>query len=236
MFDFMSRLASLRSLATRLHFESHSVPLRLDSNSPAPCGREGLSLACGGRHRCGSPPRRADLWVLWAYDNKPGTAANPSPRWPATSRLAPAADGPTLVLFAHPQCSCSPASLGELAEVLARVRTRPRTYVVFLKPSGVADGWERTALWQTAAQIENVTVVRDDDGLEAQRFSAATSGQTFLYDSAGSAAVQRRHHRRARARRRQRRTGGAHRAPGSAARPATAARTVFGCSLFAAAK
>ena len=125
------------------------------------------------------------LWVLWAYDNKPGTAANPSPRWPATSRLAPASDGPTLVLFAHPQCSCSPASLGELAELLARVRTRPRTYVVFLKPSGVADGWERTALWQTAAQIENVTVVRDDDGLEAQRFSAATSGQTFLYDSRG---------------------------------------------------
>jgi hypothetical protein len=125
------------------------------------------------------------LWVLWAYDNRPGTAANPSPRWPATSRLAPAADGPTLVLFAHPQCSCSPASLGELAELLARVRTPPRTYVVFFKPSGVADGWERTVLWQTAAQIEHVTVVRDDDGLEAQRFTAATSGQTFLYDSGG---------------------------------------------------
>ena len=30
--------------------------------------------------------------------------------------------------------------------------TRPRTYVVFLKPSSVADGWERTALWQQAAR------------------------------------------------------------------------------------
>jgi len=125
------------------------------------------------------------LWVLWAYDNKPGTAANPSAHWPATSRLARAADGPTLVLFAHPQCSCSPASLGELAEVLARAEARPRTYVVFLKPSSVADGWERTALWQQAARLENVTVVRDDDGREAQQFSAATSGQTFLYDSRG---------------------------------------------------
>jgi hypothetical protein len=125
------------------------------------------------------------LWVLWAYDNKPGIAANPSARWPATSRLAPAADGPTLVLFAHPQCSCSPASLGELAEVLARAEARPRTYVVFLKPSSVADGWERTALWQQAARLENVTVIRDDDGREAQQFSAATSGQTFLYDSRG---------------------------------------------------
>ena len=40
-------------------------------------------------------------------------------------------------------------------------------------------------MWQPAARIQNVTVVRDDDGLEAQRFGAATSGQTFLYDSQG---------------------------------------------------
>lgn len=125
------------------------------------------------------------LWILWAYDNKPGTAANPSARWPATSRLAPAADGPTLVLFAHPQCSCSPASLSELAEVLARAEARPRTYVVFLKPSSVADGWERTALWRQAERLQNVTVIRDDDGREAQQFGVATSGQTFLYDSRG---------------------------------------------------
>ena len=32
----------------------------------------------------------------------------------------------------------------------------------------------------------SVTVVRDDDGREAQRFGAATSGQTFLYDSRGA--------------------------------------------------
>ena len=125
------------------------------------------------------------LWVVWAYDNRPGAAANPSSRWPAASRLAPAADGATLVLFAHPQCSCTPASLSELAEMLARVRARPRTYVVFLKPSSVADGWERTALWKTATQIEGVTVVRDDDGHEARRFGAATSGQIFLYDRQG---------------------------------------------------
>jgi hypothetical protein len=125
------------------------------------------------------------LWVLWAYDNQPGTAASAPLRWPTATRLVAAADRATIVLFAHPQCSCSPASLGELAEVLARARTRPRTYVVFLKPSSVADGWERTALWQQATRLPNVTVIRDDDGLEARQFGAATSGQTFLYDSQG---------------------------------------------------
>ena len=62
----------------------------------------------------------------------------------------------------------------------------PKTYVVFLKPSSMPDGWEQTDLWKTAAALPNATVVRDDDGREAERFGAATSGQTMLYDARGS--------------------------------------------------
>ena len=40
-------------------------------------------------------------------------------------------------------------------------------------------------IWHSAAAIPNVTVVRDDDGLEARRFGAATSGQSLLYDVNG---------------------------------------------------
>ena len=93
---------------------------------------------------------------------------------------------PTLVLLAHPQCSCTRATLEELGEVLARAEHRPKTYVVFLKPSSFANGWEMTDLWQTAARLPDVTVVRDDDGREASRFGAATSGQTLLYDTRGA--------------------------------------------------
>ena len=124
------------------------------------------------------------LWVVWAYDNTPGADAVPIGRWPAGSRLERAPDGPTLVLLAHPRCSCTPASIGELAEVMARVRT-PRAYVVFMKPSEFEAGWERTPLWQAAARIPNVALVRDDDGLEARQFGGATSGQTYLYDGQG---------------------------------------------------
>jgi hypothetical protein len=128
----------------------------------------------------------AGLAVLWAYDNAPGESAKTSAMWPAGSTLIRSPERFTLVLLAHPQCSCTRASLAELAEALARVTIRPKTYVLFLKPDGFSDDWARSDLWRTAAALPGVTVVRDDDGAEARRFGAFTSGQTLLYDKAGT--------------------------------------------------
>lgn len=75
------------------------------------------------------------LSVLWAYDNTPGGAAVSPERWPTETRLARTADRPTLILLAHPQCPCTRTSLAELAEVLARADTLPKTYVLFLSHS-----------------------------------------------------------------------------------------------------
>jgi hypothetical protein len=127
----------------------------------------------------------AGLWVLWTFDNSPGVAANSPAQWPSDSHITRATDRPTLVMLVHPRCSCTRASIGELAELMARAHTRPRAYVLFLKPPEFADDWEKSPLWHSAAAIPNVTVVRDDNGLEARRFGAATSGQTILYDSNG---------------------------------------------------
>lgn len=126
------------------------------------------------------------LWVLWAYDNRPGTAATAPQRWPSDTRLTRTDSRPTLVFLAHPRCSCTRASLTELAEVLARSTTKPRTYVVFIRPDGFEKNWEKTDLWRRAMALPGVTVTRDDAGAEAARFGAATSGQTLLYDAAGN--------------------------------------------------
>jgi hypothetical protein len=128
----------------------------------------------------------AGLTVLWAWENTPGAAGDAPAQWPAASGLSRAADAPTLVLFAHPQCSCTRASLGEFAEILARATTRPRTYVVFLKPAGFGVDWEKTDLWRAATNLPGVIVLRDDEGLEATRFGVITSGQTMLYDQSGA--------------------------------------------------
>ena len=123
-------------------------------------------------------------WLM-AYDNTPGTAANAPGGWPAGSTLARDAAGPTLVMLAHPRCDCTKASIGELAELLARAPRRPRTFVVFIRPGGVEAAWERTGTFDQATRIPGVTVVRDDNGDEAMRFGVSTSGQTLLYDGDG---------------------------------------------------
>ena len=128
------------------------------------------------------------LWVVWAYENRPGASASAPEQWPTGSGLTRATVGPTLILLAHPRCSCTQASLSELAEALARTKRLPKTYVLFLKPEGFAEGWDDTNLWQLAATLPNATLVHDDDGVEARRFGAFTSGQTLLYDASGTLA------------------------------------------------
>jgi hypothetical protein len=68
---------------------------------------------------------------------------------------------------------------------MAHTQGRLTAYVLFLKPEGFSDDWEKTDLWQSARSIPGVTTVVDDDGNEAQHFHSATSGQTMLYDADG---------------------------------------------------
>ena len=68
-------------------------------------------------------------WLM-AYDNTPGAPADAPATWPADSALSRDTSGPTLVMLAHPRCDCTRASIGELAELLARAGHRPRTFVV----------------------------------------------------------------------------------------------------------
>ena len=123
-------------------------------------------------------------WLM-KYDNTPGLAANAPQAWPTQSALARDGDGPTLVMLAHPRCDCTRASIGELAELLARAPRRPRTFVVFIRPGSVSEAWAKTGTFEQATRIPGVTVIRDDEGDEAERFGVATSGQALLYDRGG---------------------------------------------------
>ncbi len=125
------------------------------------------------------------LYGLWAYEAAPSPAAAAPVRWPADSSLHHVAGRATLVVLAHPKCPCTRASIGELAELMARCKDRLTAYVLFIKPDGVAQEWEKTDLWRSAAAIPGVQVFCDQEGIEARRFGAASSGQTLLYDGYG---------------------------------------------------
>src|SRR5579872_5475779 len=78
-------------------------------------------------------------------------------------------NGWELVLFVHPHCPCSRASLQELAELTQRTKTDAEFRVVFVRPENAPEGWEHSELWDVATAIPRVRVSCDSDGSEARR-------------------------------------------------------------------
>jgi hypothetical protein len=122
---------------------------------------------------------------FWRFDNTPGAKPEPAPEWPAASRLRLDRDRFTLILFAHPHCPCTRASINSLNEIMKHCRDRLTAYVQFVRPQPCPADWERTDLWDSTAAIPGVTVLADKSGEEASLFHAKTSGHTFLYDCHG---------------------------------------------------
>jgi hypothetical protein len=123
---------------------------------------------------------------LLRYKAAPGETHQPPLRWPRESRLRGPLEGrPALVLFAHPHCPCTRASVSELARLVARVEQPVSVELVVVRPSGFEAEWDDAELRLRAATIPGATVTRDDSGKETERFRAAVSGFTVLYDGSG---------------------------------------------------
>jgi hypothetical protein len=123
--------------------------------------------------------------VLTRYETTPG-ADTPAPaQWPSGVSIRRDLNLPTLVMFLHPYCPCSRASIGELALIMARCQGRVVGVVVIAVARGLDDP-KKGGLERAAELIPGITVLRDRDGVAARRFHAATSGHTVLYDKDGS--------------------------------------------------
>jgi hypothetical protein len=122
--------------------------------------------------------------VFARYDSKPGAVGAVPRNWPDL-RLERAQDRPTLVMVVHPRCPCTRASIGELAQIMARQQGKLRAYVMFNKPGKSDANWDDTPLWRSAKKIPGVTVLSDVDEVTASRLGAETSGHTFLFAADG---------------------------------------------------
>jgi hypothetical protein len=125
------------------------------------------------------------MWMIENYQNTQGAVGVAPTKWPADSPIKRLPGRATLVILAHPHCPCTRASIGELALLMTQCQGRVATFVLFFKPEGFPEGWERTDLWDSAASIPGVTVLGDQGGVEAARFNGVTSGVAMLYDVDG---------------------------------------------------
>lgn len=128
----------------------------------------------------------AGTFFLWGYESAPGVKSGPAPSaFPAESGIPRDGTRPTLLMFAHPHCPCTRASLAELSRLMTVARGRAAAHVLFIRPKGAGVEWVESDLWASAASIPGVRVVADEGGREAARFGAGTSGLTLLYGADG---------------------------------------------------
>ena len=111
----------------------------------------------------------AGMGVLIDYETRPGSSTPAPSHWPEASQIPRDGRLAQLVMFVHPRCPCSRASIRELAVLMARCRGRAACHVLLLKPKEFDPEWARTDLWQSAVAIPGVTVMLDEDGGMRQR-------------------------------------------------------------------
>jgi len=121
---------------------------------------------------------------LLQYGAQPGPVTSPQSHWPQKSALHPNTQAYTLVMFLHPQCPCSNATVSELALLLARCRN-VKAKVLFIRPKEFPPNWEKSALWTRVSNIPGAEALVDVEGRERDLFAAETSGQCALYDKDG---------------------------------------------------
>lgn len=124
--------------------------------------------------------------AMLAFDHTPGSNGAVPINWPAASTIKPPGNRPELLVFVHPMCSCTAATIGELAKLsaLQKAGSAPAITILFFRPRDAK--WTATSLWDKALELPGGRAVWDDGGREAARFGALTSGQTLLYDAAGN--------------------------------------------------
>lgn len=105
--------------------------------------------------------------------------------WPREAPLSLDRSRTTLLMFAHPRCPCTRASLEELKAVLARFPAKVSAQIYFLSPSRKPGEWTLTDSWREATKIPGLTIRYDTDGYLAGLFRAENSGEVLLYSPHG---------------------------------------------------
>ncbi|HMO84160.1 MAG TPA: hypothetical protein PKC18_04480, partial [Lacipirellulaceae bacterium] len=114
------------------------------------------------------------LMTSYAFKTNPPRAAPPR-AWPVESMLPRLPGQEAVLVFLHPRCPCSRATIGELERVLALPSdaAKPQVFVVATVPGSRAE-WGEAPLVRRAAELPGAKLWIDAGGAEAARFGAVT--------------------------------------------------------------
>ena len=112
------------------------------------------------------------------FEGRPGPSGSAPPRWPKDSAVPRDGVRPILLMFVHPRCPCTAASLHELERLLVHVAAVDPWVVV------VDDGLSENRA--AAESIPGVHVRLDPNGIEAALFGSHTSGEVVVYAADGA--------------------------------------------------
>lgn len=119
-----------------------------------------------------------------SYEALSGPPQQAPASWPTECNYKRTPGYYSLILFAHPHCPCTKASLHELAKLMSKSKEL-KAHVFFLKPRNMPTNWAKTAMYDEALTIPGVSVSVDCDAFQSSLFHAHTSGEAMLFSPAG---------------------------------------------------
>lgn len=123
------------------------------------------------------------LHLLMNYSAEAGAHSQALHQWPVQTKLSHS-NQPHLVMFLHPGCVCSKASVAELSRLLTEA-PELTTQVVFMQTPKLEKLYKENSLLTQVKRLPRTKIIFDQEGRESKIFGAETSGLTHLYNEQG---------------------------------------------------
>lgn len=120
------------------------------------------------------------------FEHSPGRNVRPQAQWPVSTQLRLDRDHGTLVVFLHPFCPCSRATLERLEQVLSDSSKKPTCCFMIAPVASSVEIDARSANLRLAKAMSPSRTFIDGNKSEARLFDPTTSGHVFYYDAGGS--------------------------------------------------
>lgn len=125
------------------------------------------------------------MCLLWSYANAGGAVGGLRAGWTVPAALERPDDRSMLVVFAHPKCPCTRATMAAIERLQRDAPGAFATRVVFYEPLDADPSWRRTALWARAERLVDAKAIPDPGGVMTSDAGAVVSGCTALFDLDG---------------------------------------------------